>query len=167
MMPFLSLFQTVLGLWIQRLRDLTRYQGLAAASGIWKPPEVHTTESYINLYNYKCRYSIATKLCTLTQHNVSFLLVRSLPMVCYYKQQHTLKRARKHITYNGLSIYAAANIARGDLCKHPHTRGTKSFALVWPYLTCYDWQRVCIAHARRCSTPIITQVYYTSLQVSL
>ena len=75
-MTFLSLFKTVLGLWIERLRDLTRYPGLPAASSLLKPPEVLTMDIYINLYNYIGRYSSATKLDELTQHDFLFLLVR-------------------------------------------------------------------------------------------
>ena len=68
-----------------RLLDLSRPLGLAAASSCQKPPEATTTDSYINPYNYICRYTPATKLGMLTQHDVTLPLIKPITNGCYYK----------------------------------------------------------------------------------
>ena len=69
-------FQTVLGYSLERLPDLSQPSPSAAASSCQKPQEAPTTDRYINIYNFICRHTSATKLGTLTQRAVLFLLVR-------------------------------------------------------------------------------------------
>ena len=82
---FLCSFWAVLGFPFERLPDLSQPLASAAARSYQKTPAACTMDSYTISYNYIFRYSPATKLGMLTLHDLKFLLVRTLLIVCYYK----------------------------------------------------------------------------------